>query len=94
MNGRAQTEAVQQRSHRSSSDCPPAWRKNPRNSQFAECLRLGVPPIGADRIGPVEVGEREDLEQLGAEEKGERIKALARGHHPEREALDRSWPRP
>jgi hypothetical protein len=34
--------------------------------ELGEGPRLGVPPVGADCIGPVEVGEHEDMEQFGA----------------------------
>src|SRR4029453_6877012 len=32
------------------------------DQQFSEGTGLGVPPVGADRVRPVEVGQREDAE--------------------------------
>jgi hypothetical protein len=37
---------------------------------------LGVPPVRADRIDAIEVGEHEDVEQLGAGSGTERVQAL------------------
>jgi hypothetical protein len=36
------------------------------DQQFAEGPGLRVPPEGADRVGSVEVGEAQDVDELGA----------------------------
>jgi hypothetical protein len=39
-------------------------------------VRLGVPPIRANHVGPVEVGKHQDVEQLGAGGAGECVETL------------------
>ena len=39
-------------------------------------VRVLVPPVAADRVGAVEVGEQEDVEQLGGRSRTERVEAL------------------
>jgi hypothetical protein len=46
------------------------------DQEFAEGPGLGVPPVRADRIGAVEVGEHQDVEQLGAGSGTEGVEAL------------------
>jgi hypothetical protein len=46
------------------------------DQQLGEGSRLGVPPVAADPIGAVEVGEHEDVEQLGATGRPEGVEAL------------------
>ena len=45
------------------------------DEEFAEDPGLGVPPVGADRVGPVEVGEHQDAEKFGAGSGAERVEA-------------------
>jgi hypothetical protein len=37
---------------------------------------LGLPPVGLDRIGPLEVGQHEDVEQFGARSGAEGVETL------------------
>lgn len=37
-----------------------------RPKELSKNFGLEVPPVGADRVGAVEVGEHQDVEQLGA----------------------------
>jgi hypothetical protein len=46
------------------------------DQQLAERAGLGVAPVGADPIGSLEVGEHEDVEQLGAGSRTEGDQAL------------------
>jgi len=46
------------------------------DQQFGEGAGLRVPPELADPVGPVEVGEHEDVEQLSAWSGGERVETL------------------
>jgi hypothetical protein len=46
------------------------------DQQLGEGPGLWVPSVGADRICPVEVGERQDAEQLGAGSGTEGIQSL------------------
>ena len=46
------------------------------DQELGEGPRRGVPPVRADRIGPLEVGERQDVEQLGAGSRAECIEAI------------------
>jgi hypothetical protein len=46
--------------------------------ELGEGPRLGVPPVRADCVGPVEVRQREDVEQLGAGSGAEGVQALAK----------------
>ena len=46
------------------------------DQEFGEGPRLRVPPELADPVGSIEVGEREDVEQLGAGSRPERVQAL------------------
>jgi len=45
-------------------------------SSSAKARRLRDPPVGPDRIGPVEVGQHEDVEQLSAGTGAEGVQAL------------------
>jgi len=45
------------------------------DEELAEGPGLGVPPVGADRVGPVEVGEHQDAEKFGAGSGAERVEA-------------------
>jgi hypothetical protein len=45
------------------------------DQQLAEGPRLRVTPEGADRVGTVEVGEHEDVEELGAGSRPEGVEA-------------------
>ena len=50
-----------------SRPAPPGAPDPPRSrSTLGEGSCLGVPPVGLDPVDPVEVGEREDVEELGA----------------------------
>jgi hypothetical protein len=44
--------------------------------QLAERPRLRVPPEGADRIGSLEVGQHQDVEELGAGSGSKGVKTL------------------
>jgi hypothetical protein len=47
------------------------------DQEFGERPRPRVPPELSDPVGSLEVGERQDVEQLGAGSRTERVKALA-----------------
>ena len=38
---------------------------------------FGVPPVGADRVGPLEVREHEDVEKLGAGSGAEGVETVS-----------------
>jgi hypothetical protein len=46
------------------------------DQELGERPRLRVSPVRADCIGPVEVGEHEDMEKLGAWSRAESVQAL------------------
>jgi hypothetical protein len=46
------------------------------DQEFGEGACLRVPPIGADPVGAVEVGEHQDVEQLGAGSRAESLQTL------------------
>jgi hypothetical protein len=45
--------------------------------ELSKNFGLEVPPVGADRVGAVEVGEHQDVEEFGAGSGAERVQALA-----------------
>ena len=47
------------------------------DQQLAERPRRRIPLVAADRVGAVEVGEHQDVEQLGAGSGAERVEALS-----------------
>jgi hypothetical protein len=46
------------------------------DQQLSEGPRLRVPPVLSDPVGAVEVGQHQDVEQLGAWSRTERVQAL------------------
>jgi hypothetical protein len=62
---------------RSSRRAPPSASGSPGvDQEFGEGPRLGVAPIGADAVGPLEVGEHQDVKQLNAGSRPEGVQAL------------------
>jgi hypothetical protein len=47
------------------------------DQEFGEGAGLGVAPVAADRVGAVEVGERQDAEEFGAGSGAEGVQAFA-----------------
>jgi hypothetical protein len=48
----------------------------PVDQEFGEGAGLGVPPVGADRVDTLEVGEHQDVEQPSAGSWGEGVETL------------------
>jgi hypothetical protein len=49
------------------------------DQELGEGARLGVPPVGADPVGPLGVREHQDMEQLGAGNWAEGVELLTHG---------------